>query len=115
MYTEIFKTFSEQTENTMAPFVKFNKLFAKNVEQLTEMQLSAMRSYGDMGLTQLKAASEIKDANSMTVFSSQQLATLTKLSQQMMDDSKKLGSIAQEFKEDVDQLVAESIKNATSV
>lgn len=61
----------------------------------------------------MKAASEIKDVTSLTAFNSQQLAVLTKLSQQMMDDSNKLQSIAKEFKEDVEQMTSENLKTVT--
>ena len=115
MYTEMFKSFSEQTEKTLAPYVKFNKLFTKNVEELTELQISAVRAYTDLGLTQLKAVSEVKDVQSLTAYSSQQLEALTKLSQQLIDDSNKFSSIAQEFKTDVEELVAENVKQATPV
>ncbi|WP_428776077.1 phasin family protein [Vibrio sp.] len=111
MYTDFFKTFTDQTEKTMEPYVKFNKLVTKNVEVLTELQLNAIRTYSEMGLTQMKAASEIKDVTSLTAFNSQQLSVLTKLSQQMMDDSNKLQSIAKEFKEDVEKLTTENIKS----
>ncbi len=50
-----------------------------------------------MGLAQMKAASEIKDVTSLTSFNGQQLSVLTKLSQQMMDDSNKLQNIAKEI------------------
>lgn len=60
----------------------------KNVEVLTELQLNAIRTYSELGLAQMKAASEIKDVTSLTAFNSQQLGVLNKLSQQMMDDSK---------------------------
>ncbi|CZF78067.1 MULTISPECIES: phasin family protein [Grimontia] len=112
MYTDMFKAFSEQTEKTLAPYVKFNKLVAKNVETLTELQLSAVKTYSQMGLAQVKAASEVTDVTSMTAYSSQQLAALTKLSQQMMDDSAKLQSIAKEFKDDLEQLTTENLKAA---
>ena len=98
MYTDFFKTFTDQTEKGLEPYVKFNKLVTKNVEVLTELQLNAIRTYSEMGLTQMKAASEIKDVTSLTAFNGQQLSTLTKLSQQMIDDSNKLQSIAKEFK-----------------
>ncbi len=113
MYTDFFKTFSNQTEKTLEPFLKFNKLVTKNVEVLTQLQLNAMRTYSEMGISQMKAVSEIKDVTSLTAFSSQQLSVLTKLSQQMTDDSNKLQSIAQEFKEDVEKLTSENLKTVT--
>ena len=113
MYTDFFKTFTDQTEKTLEPYVKFNKLMAKNVEVLTELQLNAMRTYSEMGLTQMKAASEIKDVTSLTAFSGQQLNVLSKLSQQMMDDGNKLQSIAKEFKDDIEQITTENLKTVT--
>ncbi|GAA5646788.1 MULTISPECIES: phasin family protein [Vibrio] len=113
MYTDFFKTFTDQTEKNMEPYFKFNKLVTKNVEVLTELQLNAIRTYSEMGLTQMKAASEIKDVTSLAAFNSQQLSVLTKLSQQMMDDSNKLQSIAKEFKEDVEKLTSENLKSVT--
>ncbi|AEX23943.1 MULTISPECIES: phasin family protein [Vibrio] len=113
MYTDFFKTFSDQTEKTLEPYLKFNKLVTKNVEVLTELQLNAMRTYSEMGITQMKAASEIKDVTSLTAFNSQQLSVLTKLSQQMMDDSNKLQAIAKEFKEDVEKMTSENLKTVT--
>lgn len=113
MYSEIFKTFSEQTEKTMAPYIKFNKLVARNVETLTELQVNAVRIYSEMGLAQVKAASSVTDVTSMTAFSGQQFAAVSKLSQQMMDDSAKLQSIAKEFKTDIEKLTTDNIKTVT--
>ncbi|ELR65461.1 hypothetical protein C942_01075 [Photobacterium marinum] len=113
MYTEMFKSFSEQTEKTLAPYVKFNKLFTKNVEELTELQLTAVRSYSELGLNQLKALSDVKDMQSYVAFNSQQLEALTKLSQQLIEDSNKFNAIAQTFKTEVEELVAENVKQVT--
>jgi len=113
MYTEMYKSFSEQTEKALAPYTKFNKLFTKNVEQLTELQLSAVRAYSDLGLSQLKAVSEVKDLQSLTAFNSQQLETLLQLSQQLIADSNKFSSVAQTFKVEVEELVADNVKQAT--
>ncbi|MDA0148408.1 phasin family protein [Vibrio sp. LaRot3] len=113
MYTDFFKSFTDQTEKSLEPYIKFNKLVTKNVEVLTELQLNAIRTYSEMGLTQMKAASEVKDVTSLTAFNGQQLSVLSKLSQQMMDDSNKLQSIAKEFKDDVEQLTSENLKTVT--
>ncbi|RXJ72531.1 phasin family protein [Veronia nyctiphanis] len=113
MYTEMFKTFSEQTEKNLAPFVKFNKLVTKNVETLTELQLNAMRTYSEMGLAQLKAASDVKDVTSLTAFTGQQMAAMTQLSQQLIDDSNKLQNVAKEFKDELDHMTTENLKAAT--
>ncbi|CAM4397806.1 phasin family protein [Vibrio astriarenae] len=113
MYTDLFKSFTDQSQKSMEPYFKFNQLMTKNVEVLTELQLNAIRAYSDMGLEQMKAAASVKDVTSLTAFSGQQLNALTKLSQQMMDDSNKLQGIAKEFKDDVEKLTSENLKTVT--
>jgi len=113
MYTDIFKTFSEQTEKAFAPVVKYNQLVAKNVTDLTNLQLEAARAYADLGLAQLQVASEVKDVQSFVAYGNKQVEAMTKLSQQLIDDGKKLSAIAEEFKAEVEALVNENIKAAT--
>ncbi|MGO1296454.1 MAG: phasin family protein [Vibrio sp.] len=113
MYTEFFKTFTDQAEKGLEPYVKFNKLMAKNVETLTEMQLNAIKTYSEMGLSQVKAASEVKDVTTLTKFNSEQMTTFSKLSEQMVEDSNKLQAIAKEFKDDFDKLSTENMKTVT--
>ncbi|CAM3971975.1 hypothetical protein VIAE108258_21970 [Vibrio aerogenes] len=113
MYTDFFKSFTDQTEKTLEPFFKFNKILTKNVEVLTELQLGSMRAYSDIGLSQMKAASDVKDAATMAAYSTQQLTTLSKLSQQMIDDSNRLQAIAKEFKDDVEKLTTDNLSTVT--
>jgi phasin family protein len=113
MYTDFFKSFTDQTEKTLEPYFKFNKLLTKNVEVLTELQLKSIKTYSDIGISQMKAASDVKDLPSLAAFNTQQLTTLSKLSQQMVDDSNKLQSIAKEFKEDVEKLTTENLSTVT--
>ncbi|MBF9003404.1 MULTISPECIES: phasin family protein [Vibrio] len=113
MYTEFFKTFTDQAEKSFEPYTKFNKLMAKNVETLTEMQLKAIQTYSQMGLDQVKAASEITDVTSLTKFNSEQLAVFSKLSEQLVADSNKIQAIAKEFKDDFDSLTTENLKTVT--
>ncbi len=65
MYNEMFKSFSEQAEKTLAPYMKFNHLFTKNIENIAELQLAAVRAYSDLGLSQLKSIDQIKDIQSL--------------------------------------------------
>ncbi len=112
MYTEAFKSFTDQAEKTLTPLTRFNKLMAKNIEQLTELQLNAVRAYSELGVNQIKAAAEIKDVTSLASFNSHQLATMAKVSEQVSEDSKKMQDLAQEFKNELDNLVSENVDTA---
>jgi len=114
MYTEMFKSLSEQTELALEPYLKFNKLLTKNAEELTELQLAAVRAYSDLGISQLKAMNEVKDPQSFTSFSSMQHKALTEFAQQLTNDSKKITAAAQSFKADVEELVSDSAKQTTT-
>lgn len=114
MYTDMFKSLSEQTEQALAPYLKFNKLLTKNAEELTELQLAAIRAYSDLGVSQLKAMNEVKDVQSFTSFSSMQQQALTEFSLQLTNDSKKITAAAQSFKAEVEELVAENVKQTTA-
>jgi phasin family protein len=114
MYTDTFKSFTEQAGKTMNPLIKFNKLLAKNVEQLTELQVNAVRSYSEIGVKQIKAAAEIKDIASLAAFNNTQLATMAKVVEQVSEDSKKMQDIAQEFKDELDTLVSTTTEKAKS-
>lgn len=108
MCTDAFKSFTEQAEKTMNPLIKFNKLMARNVEQLTELQLNAVRSYSELGVNQLKTAAEVKDLTSLTAFNSDQVAAMAKVFEQVSEDSKKLQDLAREFKDELNTLASEN-------
>lgn len=110
MYTDIFKSFTDQTESTMGPVLKFNQLVTKNFTELTNLQLDAARQYAEIGLSQLQVSSQIKDVQSLAASSSKQLETMNKISQQMIEDGKKIAELAQEFKAGVEALIAEAQK-----
>ena len=110
MYTNIFQNFNEQTEKTFGPVLKFNQLVANNFTALTNLQLDAARQYADIGLAQLQSGSQIKDVQSLLNSGSKQLETMTRISQQMMEDGKKLAELTQEFKSGLEALAADAQK-----
>ena len=110
MYSNIFQNFSEHGEKAFAPVLKFNQLVTKNFTALTNLQLDAARQYADIGLAQLQLGGQIKDAQSLVNMGTKQLETMTRISQQMMEDAKKLGELAQEFKAGLDNLTADAQK-----
>lgn len=110
MYTDMFKNFSDQTEQTFGPLLKYNQLVARNFTSLTNLQLEAARQYADIGLAQIQANSQIKDVQSLVSSGAKQLETMTKISQQMIEDGKKLAELAQEFKAGLEALAADAQK-----
>ncbi len=112
LYGDIFSNVNNQYKNIFEPYSKFNSLVAKNFADLTNLQLTAARHYADITLSQVFANSEVRDMQSMINCGTKQLETMTKLSQQMINDGQKLASLATEFKAEFDNLVSESMPKA---
>ena len=110
MYTDIFKTLNDQSQNAFEPMVKFNQLVAKNFSELTNLQLDSARQYADIGLAQMHLNSQVKDVQSLVNSGTKQLETMTRISQQMIEDGKKLANLANDFKSELDKLVTETIE-----
>ena len=110
MYTDIFKTLNDQSQNAFEPMDKFNQLVAKNFSELTNLQLDSARQYADIGLAQMHLNSQVKDVQSLVNSGTKQLETMTRISQQMIEDGKKLANLANDFKSELDKLVTETVE-----
>ena len=108
MYSGFFNNLSSQYQTTFEPYVKYNQLATRNFTDLTNLQLQSARTYADIGLAQLNANSQVRDMPSLMTSGSKQLETMTRLSQQMIEDGKKLSTLANDFKAELEKLVAES-------
>ena len=107
MYSNIFQNFSEHSEKAFAPVLQYNQLVANNFTALTNLQLDSARRYADIGMAQLQAGGQVKDAQSLASMGAKQLEIMTKISQQMMEDAKKLGDLTEEFKAGLEKIAAD--------
>ncbi len=115
MYSDLFKTLTEQGEKAFSPITKYNQMVVKNIEETTQLQLTALQNYADAGVEQIKSASEVKDVQGWINFNVKQVEAITSLSQQMIEDGKKLSQISQEFKSQLDEVASETMKKVTPV
>ncbi|WP_440055462.1 phasin family protein [Pseudoalteromonas sp. T1lg65] len=112
MYTDLFKTFNEQTEKFFSPAIQFNQLIAKNIEELAKIQLNTTEQITKTSVDQLKLAAEVKDAKSLMDFNASQINALNALSQQMIQDGQKLTQLGQEFRDKLEAMGKETVKAA---
>lgn len=109
LYGDLFSNFNAQYRNIFEPYTKFNSLAAKNFSALTTLQLESAQSYASIVLPQVYANSEIKDVQSLMSSATLQMDAMNKLSQQMIDDGKKLAALANDFKAELDKIVADAV------
>lgn len=114
MQENILNAFAEQAKTMYAPMSKFNTLVVGNMEKMTEFQLNAIKSYADLGLDQMKKASDVKDAESMRAFTASQAEVASSLNKKIMDDAKALSDMAMDFKTQVETLMEEARSSAAA-
>lgn len=114
MQENILNAFAEQAKSLYAPLAKFNTAVVANVEKLTEFQLNAIKSYAEIGLDQLKKATDVKDAETLRTFTAAQAETASALNKKIMDDAKALSDMAMEFKSQVESLIEDARTTATT-
>ncbi|MCB1715678.1 MAG: phasin family protein [Candidatus Competibacteraceae bacterium] len=110
MYEEMFTKNFAQAENFIEPIVKANKVALTNLEKLINFQMSAMQSYVDLGMEQLRAASEINGPQALQTYMSKQVETSNVLRQKLLDDTKALVDLGNGFKDEFAKLAEDNVK-----
>lgn len=108
MQDKVMSAFSEQTKNMYNPMRKINALLVENMEKMTDFQLEALKAYSHMGLTQMKQATEVKDADSVRDYSTAQAEMMSTLSKKVLEDAKTMADMSMEFKAEIEKIMEES-------
>jgi len=112
MQEKMMNAFSEQTKNMYNPMRKINSLLVENMEKMTDFQLEALKAYSHMGLSQMKSATEVKDADSVRDYSASQAEMMSTLSKKVLEDAKTMADMSMEFKTEVEKILEESRSQA---
>ena len=108
MSNELFDNVLSQTPELPATVVKVNKLAAASVEKLAAWQLESVKSYVNLGLGRLRAATEVTDSESLQAFYNDQLEVAKTVREKLINDSEALGKLSADIKADFEQLLQEN-------
>ncbi|MDK2776107.1 MAG: phasin family protein [Pseudomonadota bacterium] len=114
MQENILNAFTEQAKTMYAPMAKFNSMFVENMEKMTDFQLNAIKTYAEMGLEQMKSATDVKDADSLRTFTAAQAETVSALNKKIMEDAKAFSDMAMDFKTQVESIMEEARSTAAT-
>ncbi len=78
------------------------------MEKMTDFQLEALKAYSHMGLTQMKQATEVKDADGVRDYSTAQAEMMSTLSKKVLEDAKTMADMSMEFKAEIEKIMEES-------
>ena len=112
MVIDLFSKALEAPQTLPYPVVKANKLLVENMEKMVVFQMSALKSYLDIGLNQMKAAAEINDVKSLQDFYKRQTDIAQAVQQKFMNDAKAMSDMAARFKAEMDNLAKATLEDA---
>ena len=114
MYNELFANATNQIPALPANLLKANKLAVANIEKLATWQIASVKSYIDLGLDRLKAATEVTDVKSLQTFYNDQVKAVSALPQKVLEDSKTLANLGAGIKTDFEKLTKDTIAELSS-
>lgn len=101
MNNQFFENFNDNTRKMYEPWTRLNKAMLKNAEKMTHFSLDTMRHYSEVGLEQLRNASEIDSAESASNFNQKQTELLNTLGQKMLADAQRLTELGNEIRNEI--------------
>lgn len=114
MYKGLFTEASAPFAPFFAPARKFNSLMVENASKMAELQISAARSYTDIGLKQVREALQVNGVEDLQRLATSQGETSRTLAAQLLADTQGLVKLGQEFGEDVQKLLTEDVVAAVN-
>jgi len=91
------------------------QLTVSNLEKLTTLQMNALQSYMNLGLEQVKSATQVNDLNNLQDLYKQQTATANSVQQQLMADVKALSDWGTDCKTEWDNVLKECVTGVSGV
>ena len=96
MLTETLTALSTP-QGLLAPVQRLNKALVASAERLTARQIASLTTYSTLGLSQLRAATDVKDVEGLQTFLSKQKDLLTECGERLWADTKAVAEIGAEF------------------
>jgi phasin family protein len=113
MNIELNSSLAEQTKNSIAPVQDMNRLIVDKVEKLVTMQIASAQRYSALGLANLKAFMDIKDADTLQAYIGKQGDLIKSVSEQLMSDAKTITELGRDFGEQVQKIGQKEVKETT--
>jgi phasin family protein len=105
MTSEFFKDISDKTKENFEPVVKLNELMTSSVQDMFKAQMAAVQRYSQLTMTQVKAASEIRDLDSVQSFLQSQVDTFESFNEQVMSDLNAVAEAGNQFRADIEAIL----------
>lgn len=114
MNNELFNQYTKQIETLfMAPARAYASLAADYTQKLMDAQMDAARTYSEIGMQQVRAAMDIKDADALQQYAAKQQSVARDLGERVKADGEKVVALNQDFADEARKLVESSAHSAS--
>ena len=99
-------------EKLVAPIKEINDLTLKSIEQITAIQLKTFQENAKVSVDSLKAATGIKDFDSLQKYLTGQIDVAQNLSTSAVEDAQEIAKLSESYTNGVKKVVEKSIPAA---
>lgn len=112
MMTETLSSLTDPAKGMLEPVQKLNQEAVSTVEKLAAHQIESLKTYTALGVSQLKAAAEVKNVEGLRDLMSKQTDTLKQFGECLMSDFKAIFEMGTEFVSKATKVGAEPVLEA---
>ena len=110
MSAEMMSAFNGSMRNIFGPVQKMNDLVVAHLEKVVTIQMESVKNYTNLGIAQMKAATEVNDLWSFFGYVSKQRMYVAKLSEQFVSDAQKISELGGNFMEKAQSVAQEKAR-----
>ncbi len=113
MNKELLSPLSDQVKQILAPVQALNQVAIANAEKLVALQIASLQRYVALGFSQLRAVSEVNDAEAFQTYIANQTELVKSVGEGFVGDAKAVAELGSEFSAKVQELGQENIEAVT--
>ena len=98
-----------QMEKYVAPVQELNSLAVSNIEKITNLQVKRFEESAKVGLEQLKAATAVKDADTLKEFLTGYTEAVRQLSESTVADARTLLELGNSYTTEAQRILKDSL------
>ena len=105
---------SAKIEQGFAPVRELNKLALEDLEKLVKLQLASVKTYSELALGQIQAASEAKGIEDVSALFTRQYETAQKVAEKLVRDTKNvMDFLGDSYVSKLENIVKRDVKQAS--
>jgi phasin family protein len=109
MNKQTYDMFGLDVAKLAAPMKEFNQLAVNHFEKLVALNFESAKAYGELGVAQLKAVSEVQDFDGLQSLVTRQNDVVKQMGEKLAADALAVVELSKSFNMDAQKIAKESL------